>query len=178
VLPCRPDGRTFAASNFHIEASRIYIGRMVVRTADLMHAISIFDARAFGPWWPAFGRLDLNCDTCLMDESVRTGIHIVRTVATIFSYLCLKEILKLDWTLRVVRMSCWIVWTDASWSSSKLLDTEEGSDGNPRRSDGWCFSLMCVRMVWHVIRSADALDSWASGRDDTSCGRLAGNRIF
>jgi hypothetical protein len=40
---------------------------MVVRTVDEMHAISIFDARASG-------RLDLNCDTCLMDEHIRTGI--------------------------------------------------------------------------------------------------------
>jgi hypothetical protein len=89
-----------------------------------------------------------------------------------------KEILKLDRTLRVVRMCCWNVWTDASWSSSKLLDTEKGLDRNPRRSGGWCFSLMCVRMVWHVIRTASALDSWASGRYDTSFERLAGNRIF
>jgi hypothetical protein len=49
VLPCRLEGRTFAASNFHIEASRVRTGRMVVRTADLMHAISISDARASRP---------------------------------------------------------------------------------------------------------------------------------
>jgi hypothetical protein len=88
VLPCRLEGRTFAASNFHIEASRVRTGRMVVRTADLMHAISISDARASRPWWLASGRLDLNCDTCLMDEHVWTGIHVIRTVAVIFPYLC------------------------------------------------------------------------------------------
>jgi len=32
-------------------------------------------------------------------------------------------------TLSVVRTCCWNVQTDASWSSSKLLDTEEGPDG-------------------------------------------------
>lgn len=95
------------------------------------------------------------------------------------SHICVwKEILKLHRTLRVIRMGCWIVWTYASWSSSKLLDTEEGSDGNPRRSDGWCFSLMCVWTVCHIFRKVDALDNLASGRYDTSSGRLAGNRIF
>jgi hypothetical protein len=29
-----------------------------------------------------------------------------------------------------------------------------------------------------VVRTDDALDSWASGRYVTSSGRLAGNRIF
>jgi hypothetical protein len=139
VLPCRPDGRTFAASNFHIKASRVRTGRMVVRTADLMHTIFISDARASGPWWLVSGPLDLNCDICLMDECVRTGIHVVRT--------------------------------DASWSSSNLLYAEEVPDGNPRRPDGWCFSLMCVQTVWHVVWTVDVLDSWASGR-------MVGNRIF
>jgi hypothetical protein len=64
-----------------------------------------------------------------------------------------KEILMLDRTLRVVRTGCWIVWMDASWSSSKLLDIEEGPDGNPRRPDRWCFSLMCIRKVWHVVQT-------------------------
>jgi hypothetical protein len=81
VLLCHLDGCTFAVSNFHIEASRVRTGRMVVRMANLMHAISISDAHA--SW-----RLDLNCDTCLMDEHVRTGIHIVQTVVAIFPYLC------------------------------------------------------------------------------------------
>jgi hypothetical protein len=34
------------------------------------------------------GHLNFECATCLMDENVRTGIHIVRTVAAIFPYLC------------------------------------------------------------------------------------------
>jgi hypothetical protein len=49
VVPCHSDGRTFAASNFHIEALHVRTRRMVVQTADLMHAISISDARASGP---------------------------------------------------------------------------------------------------------------------------------
>jgi hypothetical protein len=30
VMPCLPDGRTFVASNFHIKASRVLTGGMVV----------------------------------------------------------------------------------------------------------------------------------------------------
>jgi hypothetical protein len=78
----RPDGRTSAASNFHIKALRVRTGGTIVWTADLMHAISISDARASGPSWLASGPLDLNCDTCFMDE---------RFVAAIFPYLCLER---------------------------------------------------------------------------------------
>jgi hypothetical protein len=76
-VPCRPDGRTSATSNFLIKASRVQTGGMVVQTVDLMHTISITDARASG-------RLDLNYDTCLMDKRIWMGIHVVRTVAAIF----------------------------------------------------------------------------------------------
>jgi hypothetical protein len=41
VLHYRPDGRTSAARNFHIKASRIRTKGMVVWTVDQMHAISI-----------------------------------------------------------------------------------------------------------------------------------------
>jgi len=91
MLPCRPDGRTFAASNFLIKASRVRTSRIVVRTVDLMHSIFIFE-----PYWLASRGLDLNCDTCLMYEHVRTGIHVIRTVTTIFPYLCFG---KKSWSL-------------------------------------------------------------------------------
>jgi len=47
-------------------------------------------------------------------------------------------------TLSVVRMCCWNVRTNASWSSSKLLDTEEDSDRN--------FSSSRQIMLWTVGR--------------------------
>jgi hypothetical protein len=81
-MPCRSDGRTSAARNFHTRASRVQTKGMVVQTVDLMHAIFISDARASGPLRLVSGRLDFECDTCLMDERVQTGIHIVRTVAS------------------------------------------------------------------------------------------------
>jgi hypothetical protein len=36
VVPCRPDGHTFAVPNFHIKVSRIQTKGMVVQTVDLM----------------------------------------------------------------------------------------------------------------------------------------------
>jgi len=155
VVHYRTNGRTSAASNFHIKASRVWTRKMVVHTVVLMHAISISDARVSVRESTSSGRLQQSSHICVW-----------------------KEILKLDRTLRVVRMGCWIVRTDASWSSSKLLDTKECPGGNPLRPDQWCFSLMWVRTIWHVLRTASALDNWESGRDDTSSGRLTGNRIF
>jgi len=84
VVPYRPNGCTSDASNFHTKASRIRTKGMVIRTVDLMHAISIFDARKSGPRGLTSRRLDFEGDTCLMDERVWTGIHIVRKVAAIF----------------------------------------------------------------------------------------------
>jgi hypothetical protein len=49
VLPYRPVCHTFAARNFHIKASRIRTIGMVVRTIDLMHAISIYVAHTSRP---------------------------------------------------------------------------------------------------------------------------------
>jgi hypothetical protein len=91
VRHCRPNGRTSVASNFHIQAPHVRTRRMGVRMVNLMHTISISDARASGPCWLSFGRLDLNCDNCLMDERVRIGIHVLQTVAAIFPYLCLER---------------------------------------------------------------------------------------
>jgi hypothetical protein len=81
MVPCHPDGCTSAARNFHIMASRVWTKGMVVRTVDQMYAFSILVARASG-------RLDFECDTCLMDERIQMRIHIVQTVAVIFPYLC------------------------------------------------------------------------------------------
>jgi len=77
----RPDGHTSAARNFHIKASCVRTKGMVIRTVDQMHAISIYVARASGPWMLSSGRLNFECATCLMDERVQT-------VAAIFPYLC------------------------------------------------------------------------------------------
>jgi len=50
VRHCRPEGRTSAASNFLIKASRVRTMGMAVQTVDLLHAISISVVRASEPW--------------------------------------------------------------------------------------------------------------------------------
>jgi hypothetical protein len=49
VLPYRPDGRTLAGRNFHIKAWRVRTMKTIVRAVNLMHAISIYEARASRP---------------------------------------------------------------------------------------------------------------------------------
>jgi hypothetical protein len=88
VLPCRLDGRTLGSCNFHIKASRVRTIGSVLLTVDLMHAIFIYEARASRPWGLMSRHLDFECTTCLMNERVRTGIHIVRTIVAVFPYLC------------------------------------------------------------------------------------------
>jgi hypothetical protein len=49
VLPCRSDSHTLAACNFHIKASRVLTMTSVIQTVNLMHTISIYEARVFEP---------------------------------------------------------------------------------------------------------------------------------
>jgi hypothetical protein len=49
VLPCRPDGRTLVARNFHIKGSCVRTIGSVVWMVDLMHPISIYEAQESGP---------------------------------------------------------------------------------------------------------------------------------
>jgi len=161
VLPCRLDGCTLATRNFHIKAWRVRTEGCIVRTVDLMHTISIYEARASGPCRPLFGRLNFECSTCFMDERVQTGIHIVRTVAVVFPYLCFGK------------------------KSHSCLNTEWRLDVLLKRPDG-C-KLEQFEASRHrgrsgrkvlVVRTDDALDSWASGWYITSSGRLQGIRFL
>jgi hypothetical protein len=160
VLPCHPDSRTLAARNYHIEAWRFRTIGYVVRTVDLMHAISVYEARASEPYRLSSGRLNFECATCLMDEHVRTGIHIVQTVAAVFPYLCFEKKSH--------------SWSNTEWRLDVLLKRPEGC------------KLEQLEAFWHrgrsgrkvlVVRTDDALDSWASGRYITSSGRLQGIRF-
>jgi hypothetical protein len=106
VLPCRPNGCTLAARNFHIKAWCIRTMTSVVQTVNLMHAISIYEARKSGPWRLSSERLIFECATSLMDERVRTGIHIVRMVA-VSSHICvLERNLIANQTLSGIRTCC------------------------------------------------------------------------
>jgi hypothetical protein len=56
-----------------------------------MHAISIYEACASGPWRMTFGRLNFEYTICLMKESIWMGTHIIWTVVAIFPYLCFEK---------------------------------------------------------------------------------------
>jgi hypothetical protein len=60
VRHCRPDGRTSAASNFHIRLRASRPWGMSVRTAELQHAISISVMRAPDHDRQLSGRLNSN----------------------------------------------------------------------------------------------------------------------
>jgi hypothetical protein len=144
VLPCLPDGRTFTARNFHIKALPVRTIGMIVRTVDLMQAISIYVARASGTWGLASGRLNFECATCLMMSA--SGREFTSSeLLQRSSHICILERnLIANWTLSGVRTYCWNVLTDASWSSSKFLDIKEGPGGK-FSSSGWM-------MLWTVGR--------------------------
>jgi len=154
VLPCRPDSRTLVAHNFHIKASRVWTIGSVVRTVDLMYAIFIYEARTSVPWGIASGCLDFECTTCLMDERVRMGSTSSGRLQ-LSSYICVLE--RNPIAVRIlsgVRTCCWNIRTDASWNSSKLLDTGEGPDGKFLLSRRMMLGQLSIRTENHVVRTA------------------------
>jgi hypothetical protein len=149
-VPYQPDGHTSIVRNFHTKASRVRTKGMVVRTVDLMHAISISGLRGL-----TSGRLDFECYTCLMNERVRTGFHIVRTVAVNFSYLCFGKKSR-SWLNTECRPDVLLICPDGCKLEQFEASRHRGRSG---------------RKVL-VVRTEDALDRWASGRYITSFGRL------
>jgi len=126
--------------------------------------------RASGPCWQTSKRLNLNCDSCIKEKRVRTGIHIVRTVAAIFSYMNLERI----WSL----VEYWEASERVAETSKRMQAGTEASrySGGSRRkstsSERMMLGLLGIQTVWHVVRTDETVDRWASRRDDTSSGRL------
>jgi hypothetical protein len=137
----------------------------VVRTVALpLQAISLCTLHVSEPWEWSSGRLiwytefpylmyarpdytdrgpdvsKLNYNTCLMDEPVRTGIHVVWTVAVIFPYLCFG---KKSWIL----VEHWESSGCAAKTSGRMQAgavrnfSTQGKvwTGSSRLPDGWCF---------------------------------------
>jgi hypothetical protein len=153
VLPCHPDGRTLAARNFHIKAWRIWTIGSVVRTVDLMHAISIYEARASKPWGLTSRCLDFEYTTCLMDV-------LFRMVAAVFS--CLYFGKKSH------------SWSKTEWRPNVLLKCLDGCKLEQFQS------FLTQRKIWmESFRRPDewCLDSYVSGRYITSSERLQGIRF-
>jgi hypothetical protein len=90
-----------------------------------------------------------------MNERVRKGIHIVRTVAAIFPYLCFGK------------KSC--SWSNTECRSDLLLKRPDGC--KLEQFEASLHKGRSERKVL-VIRTDDALDSWASGQYITSSGRM------
>jgi hypothetical protein len=116
-----------------------------------MHTISIYVASTSGG-------LNFECATCLMDERVRKGIHIVRMVSAIFSYPCFGK-KSHSWSNTECRPDvllkrpneCKLKQFEASQhrgrSGRKILVirmddalTVESLDGISRRSNGCCLT--------------------------------------
>jgi hypothetical protein len=133
---------------------------MVVWTVDLIHAISISNARPSEPCWMVSGSLDFEC-TCLMDESTsseRESTSPGQLQRTSHNYVLERNHVACR-TLRVFRTCCWNVLTDVSWSNSKLLHTREGLDGK-FSSSGW----MMLWTVGHSDGISRRPDGWQGTR--------------
>jgi hypothetical protein len=81
-----------------------------------------------------------------MYERVRTGIHAVRTVASIFPYLNLERKSEADRSLDVVQTEIHVVRTNDAWSVGR-------PDGMACRPDGWNCGQMSVWTGWHVVQT-------------------------
>jgi hypothetical protein len=70
-----------------------------------------------------------------MNERIRTGIHVVQTVESIFPYLNLERKSEADRSLES-RLDGLLSRPDGCKLEQKLLDTVKGPNGNPRCPDG------------------------------------------
>jgi hypothetical protein len=166
----RPDGRTSAASNFHIRLSVSGPRGMNVRTVILQHAISISAMRAFEPIEADVRTVEVESAITLTDErasgpmltNVQTGNHIIRTFEVDLPIYWTWKESEADQSLMDVKTGCWEVRTDASWNRSFSTQCRVRTE-KIRRPDGWCWS------VWHPIvmnMSFGRMEQWTDGRSD------------
>jgi len=68
------------------------------------------------------------------------------------SHICvLERNLSTCRTLKGIQMCCWEVQTNASWNSSKVLDTEEGPEGKFSSSRQMMLGQLSVKAEYHVV---------------------------
>jgi hypothetical protein len=158
---CLPDGRTSAASNFHIRLRASGPWGMAIRTVDLLHAISILVERASGPLQTDVRTVEFELRTCLMETRVRTGNQFVRTVEAIFPYLHLERIGSL--------ISYWKASGRAAETSGWLQAGTEAS----RYSEGFGWkSMSSERRMLGLLASerygtsSGQMEQWTDERPD------------
>jgi hypothetical protein len=163
VRHCRSDGRTSAASNFHIRLRASGPRGMNVRTAILQHAISISAMRASGPREADVWMVEVESAISILVArvsgprltDVRTVIFELRFLpyvwvcpdgkprrpdgVSIFPYLNLERIWS--WSITDGRPDGMLRGPDGCKLEQKLLDIVEGPKGKIRRPDGWCWSI-------------------------------------
>jgi hypothetical protein len=165
VMPCRPDGRTFAASNFHIEALRVRTGRMVVRMVDLMHArpdhadwhpdVWIWIA-ILALWMSTFGRestssrrLQQSSHICVLERNPEAWSNTEDRPDELLNRLDGCKLEQFEAFRHRGRSG------RESISSGRMMLYSDGRpDGLTRRPDGWCIGQLGVRTEWHVVRTA------------------------
>jgi hypothetical protein len=109
------------------------------------------------------GRWYLNCNSCLKETRIQTGYHIVRTVDRSSLYWNLERIWDCSSTERRSNVllkrpdKCKL---DRTFSIQYSVQMEWS-----RRPDGWCWSVLAVRTVRHVVQTDGTVDRWASRRD-------------
>jgi hypothetical protein len=128
---CRLDGES-NARNFHIWSSRVRTMKTIVRS------------------------LNFECSTCLMDERIRTGIHIVQTVAAVFPYLCIGN------KFHICPDGCKLEQFETSRhrvrSERKVLVVRTEDAWIVGRPDGiTCHLDGCKGTAQHVLNSAQSL---------------------
>jgi len=161
VRHCCPNGRTSAASNFHIRlhTSRLGDGRPDGWSSTRNFHICWPRVRTMADWrpdgWIWIAILAL-WSSASGRESTSSGR--LQQSSHIWTW---KEIWSL---ITESRPDGLLSRSNGCKLEQKLLNIDECPDGNPRRPDGWCFGLSGIRMGWHVVRMAGTMDRWASGR--------------
>jgi hypothetical protein len=157
----RPDGRTSAASNFLIRLSSVQTVGDERPDHDRQSSGRLKSNRQFPSLMhtrpdqscQTSGRSYLNCDSCLTETRVRTGYHISSKRLIDLPFLGTWIEIK-KWSSTGRRPDMLLKCPDGCKRAQKLLDTVWGPDGMNTSSGR--MMLVCL----------------ASGRDDTSSGRM------
>jgi len=160
----RPNGRTSAASNFHI---RLYAsgpkgdkrpdGNSSTHNFHICNA-SVRTIRGSRPdGWSRINNFHISCTRVRIKADWRPDGDIWIAILTLRRHASERETTlsgrlidlpflgtwkesETGWVLRGVWTCCWNVWTDASWNRCFSIQWRVQTEGT-RRPDGWCWSV-------------------------------------